>query len=81
MEFSREQYLRQLIESREDGLIKVITGIRRVGKSYLLNEIFYRWLCSSVTDPTHVIRFAFDSLEDAQIIGDSFNDANGKAKK
>ena len=81
MEFAREQYLQQLIDSREDGLIKVITGIRRAGKSYLLNEIFYRWLCSSVADSQHVVRFAFDSLEDAEKIEDSFNDASGKMKK
>ena len=81
MEFAREQYLQQLIDCREDGLIKVITGIRRAGKSYLLNEIFYRWLCTSVTDSPHVIRFAFDSLEDAQKIGDSFSDRNEKIRK
>ena len=39
-EFKREQYLNELIASRENKLIKVITGIRRSGKSYLLDPIF-----------------------------------------
>ena len=42
--FKRDKYLNQLISSRNNHQIKVITGLRRSGKSYLINEIFYEWL-------------------------------------
>ena len=44
MEIKRDRYLKQLIESRKNGFIKVVTGIRRCGKSYLLNVLFYHYL-------------------------------------
>ena len=44
MEIKRDFYLKKLIEAKEDNLIKIITGIRRCGKSYLLNNIFYNYL-------------------------------------
>ena len=44
MEIKRDRYLKQLIESRQNGFIKVVTGIRRCGKSYLLNVLFYHYL-------------------------------------
>ena len=44
MEIKRDLYLKKLIERKQNGLIKVITGIRRCGKSYLLNTIFYNYL-------------------------------------
>ena len=44
MEIKRDRYLQQLIESRQDGFIKVVTGIRRCGKSYLLNVLFYHYI-------------------------------------
>ena len=40
VEIKRDRYLKQLIDSRQNGFIKVITGIRRCGKSYLLNVLF-----------------------------------------
>ena len=40
----RDLYLKQLINRKENGLIKIITGIRRCGKSYLLFKIFYNYL-------------------------------------
>ena len=40
----RNVYLNKLIESKENGFLKVITGIRRCGKSYLLEEIYFRQL-------------------------------------
>lgn len=43
----RELYLNRLIERRENGLIKVITGIRRCGKSYLLFKLYYQYLLDS----------------------------------
>ena len=45
MEIRRDFYLDKLIRRKNNGLIKVITGIRRCGKSYLLNNIFYSQMC------------------------------------
>ena len=61
IEVKRDRYLRQLIESRQDGLIKVVTGIRRCGKSYLLNVLFYRYLLENGVAEDHIIRI---DLED-----------------
>lgn len=44
MEIQRDSYLEQLIAYRWDGMVKVITGIRRCGKSYLLKVLFRRYL-------------------------------------
>ncbi len=44
MEIKRDVYLRRLINRKNNGFIKVITGIRRCGKSYLLNTLFYNHL-------------------------------------
>lgn len=71
MEIQRDFYLDKLITRKNNGLIKVITGIRRCGKSYLLNTLFYRHLLSCGITEDHIIRFAFDSAEDLQRIGES----------
>lgn len=71
MEIRRDFYLEKLIKRKNNGLIKVITGIRRSGKSYLLNNLFYRHLLDSGVDKEHIIRFAFDSAEDLHLIGES----------
>ena len=56
MEIKRDRYLKQLIESRQNGFIKVITGIRRCGKSYLLNVLFYNYLLDNGVADDHIIR-------------------------
>lgn len=71
MEIRRDFYLDKLIKRKHNGLIKIITGIRRCGKSYLLNTIFYQHLISCGIDDAHIIRFAFDSADDLQKIGES----------
>lgn len=63
MEFKRENYLNKLIMKKNNGLVKVITGIRRCGKSYLLFSIFKDHLLKSGTDEEHIIEIAFDSFE------------------
>lgn len=71
MEICRNFYLDKLIKRKNNGLIKIITGIRRCGKSYLLNNLFYHHLLESGVDSDHIIRFAFDSAEDLYLIGES----------
>lgn len=56
MEIKRDRYLQQLIESRQNGFIKVVTGIRRCGKSYLLNVLFYHYLLDNGVADDHIIR-------------------------
>ncbi|HJJ54820.1 MAG TPA: AAA family ATPase, partial [Methanocorpusculum sp.] len=70
----RDIYLTRLISRKQNGLIKIITGIRRCGKSYLLNTIFYNHLLESGVDASHIIRFAFDSAFDLEAIGEDYLD-------
>ena len=72
MEIKRDKYLNDLIIRMNNGLVKVITGIRRCGKSYLMNNIFYDYLLRQGIDRFHVIKFAFDSAEDLELIGEDF---------
>ena len=71
MEIRRDFYLDKLIKRKNNGLIKVITGICRCGKSYLLNNLFYHHLLESGVAADHIIRFAFDSADDLYRIGES----------
>lgn len=71
MDIRRDFYLEKLIKRKNNGLIKVITGIRRCGKSYLLNKLFYYHLLESGVSDDHIIRFAFDSADDLYLIGES----------
>lgn len=70
MEIKRDFYLNKLIRRKHNGLIKVITGVRRCGKSYLLNTLFYRHLLESGVPKDHIVRFAFDSADDLYLIGE-----------
>ncbi|MBR5606322.1 MAG: AAA family ATPase, partial [Verrucomicrobia bacterium] len=60
MEIKRDLYLDRIKVRRHNGLIKVITGIRRCGKSYLLNNIFYNFLINNGIHENHIIQIAFD---------------------
>lgn len=60
MEIKRDGYLQKLIDRQHNGLIKVITGIRRCGKSYLLFELFYKYLREQGVDDNHIIILALD---------------------
>lgn len=62
MEFKRDKYLKQLIEAKENGFPKVITGIRRCGKSYLLDTIYRKHLEDNGINPNNII---YIDLEDA----------------
>ncbi len=60
MEIKRDFYLNKLIQHKHNGMIKVITGIRRCGKSYLLFNLFYNHLLSTGAEDDHIIRLALD---------------------
>lgn len=60
MNIKRQQYLDQLIASQRNGLIKIITGIRRCGKSYLLFKLFHEYLNSQGISDDHIIEIALD---------------------
>lgn len=66
MVINRDIYLNKLISKKHNGLIKVITGLRRCGKSYLLFNLFKEHLCSSGVDKKHIIDIAFDANENKQ---------------
>lgn len=56
----RDEYLKRIIDRKENGLIKVITGIRRCGKSFLLFNLFYDYLIQSGVKEEQIIRIALD---------------------
>ena len=61
----REKYLSQLIKAKNNGFPKVITGIRRCGKSFLLKEIYRDYLLSEKTPPNHIITIDLDEDKNA----------------
>ena len=56
----RNDYLNKIIARKGNGLIKVITGIRRCGKSYMLNNLFYNYLIEDGVKDDHIIKLALD---------------------
>ena len=66
MEIKRDYYLQELIDRMHNGLIKVVTGIRRSGKSYLLFNIFREYLLSKKVDEKHIISITLDSYENKE---------------
>lgn len=60
MEIKREKYLNDLVIRMNNGLIKVVTGIRRCGKSYLIFNLFYKYLLSVKVEESCIIRLALD---------------------
>ncbi|MBD5472090.1 MAG: ATP-binding protein [Lachnospiraceae bacterium] len=81
MEIKRNFYLDKLIKRKNNELVKVITGIRRCGKSYLLNTLFYHHLLENGVPDDHIIRFAFDSADDLYLIGESLIELEKKNRK
>ena len=66
MVVKRDAYLNRLISKKHNGLIKVVTGVRRCGKSYLLFNLFKEHLLSEGVDKNHIIEIAFDAFENKQ---------------
>ena len=67
MEIKRDFYLNQLIGLMGGDMVKVVTGIRRCGKSFLLNEIFRKYLLESGVAPSHIISVSLD-LEEFEVL-------------
>lgn len=68
MEIERNYYLNKLITKKENHLIKIVTGIRRCGKSYLLDPIFKNYLLENGVDEKHIIKLELDSIENEEYI-------------
>lgn len=66
MEIKRDLYLNKLIRHKHNGMIKVVTGIRRCGKSYLLFELFYNYLKSTGVNDDHIIKIALDDRKNKE---------------
>ena len=65
-EIKRDLYLKALIDRKENDMIKIITGIRRCGKSYLLDPIFKNYLLSQGIKEDHIVKLELDSLENEE---------------
>lgn len=66
MEINRDYYLNQLVSAKNNGMIKIVTGLRRSGKSYLLFKLFYEKLIADGVSENHIIKIALDDLEYAE---------------
>lgn len=78
-EIKRDVYLNRLISRRENGLIKIVTGIRRCGKSYLLDPLFKNYLIDSGVKEDHIIKLELDKqqnrkYQDAKVLDDYIHD-------
>lgn len=67
-EIKRDSYLKKLIRRRENGAIKVITGIRRCGKSYLLDPLFKNYLIQSGIKEDHIIKLELDKEDNEKYL-------------
>lgn len=66
MQVKRDYYLNQLISRRDNGLIKIITGLRRCGKSYLLFELYKKYLIEEGVDENHILMLPLDDIVNAR---------------
>ena len=67
MEIKRDSYLEQLKIRKDNGMIKIITGIRRSGKSFLLFVLFKKYLLEIGVDNDHIIEIALDGIENDEL--------------
>ena len=68
MEIKREFYLNELIDRMDNGLIKIVTGIRRCGKSYLLDPIFKDYLIEQGIEEDHIIKLSLDERQNRKYL-------------
>ena len=67
MIFTRDAYINQLVQKKQNGMIKIITGLRRCGKSYLLFKLFYDKLVAEGVPKSHIIKIPLDDLDYAEL--------------
>ena len=67
MEINRDFYLNKLIKHKKNGMVKVITGVRRCGKSYLLFKLFRNHLIENGVASDHIITIALDDFENRSL--------------
>ena len=67
MIFERKRYLEELIAGRENGLVKIVTGVRRCGKSFLLFNIWHNWLLEQGVDENHIIEIQLDDFRNRKL--------------
>ena len=67
MDIKRDLYLQQLIDRRHNGMIKVVTGVRRCGKSYLVFNLFNNYLKSSGVDDKHIIKVNLENRRNKKL--------------
>lgn len=63
----RQKYLNELIDLRHNGMIKIVTGIRRAGKSFLLFELFSTWLANQGVRSDHIIKIDLENLRNSEL--------------
>ena len=68
MEIKRDYYLNKLIQHRKNGLVKIVTGVRRCGKSYLLFKLFHDYLTESGIKDDHIISIALDDYGNKHLL-------------
>ena len=68
MEIKREFYLNELVDRLDNGLIKIVTGIRRCGKSYLLDPIFKNYLIQQGVERDHIIKLSLDERANSKYL-------------
>ena len=66
MQYARRQYMNQLIRKKDNGRIKVITGLRRSGKSYLLFTLYHQYLLDSGVQEDQIVGLALDEIDNAK---------------
>ncbi len=67
MLIKRDVYLNMLIERQNNGMVKVVTGIRRCGKSFLLFKLYKEYLLNSGVGADHIIEIALDGIDAAEL--------------
>ena len=67
MIIARDKYLRQLIEARGNGMVKIVTGMRRSGKSFLLMTLFHQYLIEQGVAENHIIEISLDNRKNKSL--------------
>lgn len=80
MEIKRDYYLKKLINKQNNGLIKIVTGIRRCGKSYLLDPMFKNYLLMNGVKENHIIKIDLDIRENRKYLDPDVLDSYIKEK-